>query len=64
MTRKMRIIERVTEAYMFGANDSADIYVYVSQYENVTFDDIDKITTDLFGPINLTEAAPQNCRLN
>jgi len=64
MTDRMKLIELVTEAYMFGANDSADIYLYVADRMNATFEDIDSITVELFGPMNLTPAAPNNYLLN
>lgn len=61
---KRKLADLITEAYMFGANDSADIYLYVSNRMNVTFEDIDKAACEIFGPLNMTSAAPDNYRLN
>jgi hypothetical protein len=52
------------DAYVCGANDSTDIFLYVSKYGETTFEKVDAITKSLFGPINLTPCAPSDCLLN
>lgn len=65
MTEREREIETlVIDAYIGGANDSADIYVYVTTYMPATFDEVEAIIQPLFGPFNFNEAAPQNYHLN
>ena len=65
MTRKQEIEEMVVDAYINGACDSADIFLYVSSLmSDVSFDEVDEVVLSIFGPINMTEARPTNYLLN
>ena len=65
MTEREREIETlVIDAYIGGANDSTDIYVYVTTYMTASFAEVEAIIQPLFGPFNFSLTSPANYLLN
>lgn len=54
----------IMDAYALGANDSADVYMYVSKLVPITFREVNEATKQLFGNFNLNKSIPHNVRAN
>jgi hypothetical protein len=54
----------IMDAYALGANDSQDVYMYVSKLVPISFQEVDAATTNLFGNFNMNKTVPINIRVN
>ncbi len=54
----------IMDAYAMGANDSQDVYMYVSKLVPISFKEVDSATAQIFGFFNLNKTVPNNIRVN
>jgi len=54
----------IMDAYALGANDSQDVYMYVSKLVPISFQEVNAATVNLFGNFNMNKSVPINIRVN
>jgi hypothetical protein len=66
MTRitKDELSNLVMEAYAEGACDSMDIFLYASYQVPITYAEIEKETSEIFGHLNISRGAPHWARIH
>lgn len=64
--RRQKLIQLMAEAYMYGAADSMDFYLYARTYmEGVDFKEVDEFVNSHFEKdMNYNERAPEEATLH
>lgn len=63
--RQRKLVELMAEAYLYGAADSTDFYLFASQYMDVDFKEVDEFVGKHFGKdLNLSEGSPEGYKLH